>query len=1480
MRSVWPSHQLPAEEGQQGRNSPHGATPTVGCSGHGADPGIHVDFGMHGAPGQWKDHGAEGFGAAARPDPDSGHQHDHQGVQEAHGLSTGVRGAPEESCKPLGKCHSRADKSEEEGSSGTDRTPDGGSVGILAGADRHGLLGSSRVQEEGPRAHSGPEDQGGGEAEGPSPVRSGSCGHLLIRGGEGAGEEQEEGKFSSLWASVKALQQRIRHSKPEPTTTCATSTTIEDGIAASPTSRHGLPETLGSASPFQGGSQQSSTLELPAPGPGGGKRAGIPPSTARKMSANAAMIGAVMMLSVRGLMAQLTTSTDFMEIACAPTSSLSASMEGMGYNVKRINFKEGYDLQTKAGTRHLADDIKAEPPKHAWVSLPCTRLTGLVNLTQRDEWEEANFQKRQQRDLRRADEVVSAAEPILETGGDLSWEWPTTAKKGWSSKAINRLVRLAHKHHRHIYWCNFHGCAYGLTWRGHPVQKSWTVATTCREVWLALQKRCPGHTDHVHCRGQVAQASSYYPELMVKSVTKAIAASWSRMEEKAGTCLANDVTHHLVEYEGANNFQEDVMGMFPDAENDQHAHFERTVREEEPHLFALTRQRYPQEPPTGKRLEAIKAQMLRVHKSSGHASFHNLARLLRIRKAPQWAIELALSMQCPDCVEAKRPPPTPVASLHETPSLFEIVGTDVFEYEHNSIKYKFLLLRDRASGLMMVELLKTYGGLDEERETAWEPNTEVIIRVLGRWTMTNPSPKWLLSDSATYFTSEQMDEFLGRSGIGHMVTPAEAHHLLGPEEGAIALLKGTAGRLLKEVEDMEVELAFTLAAHGQNESIGPSGFSAFQWTRGASIPMEGLPLGIDPKKAFGGMLRLKEKARVAHEMESARQRLSKLNNTIPHKIATHKPGSLVMLWRQRNRPGKVSGGWQGPVRVLLQESQTLWLASGSSIVRARTMQVRPCTRREELQASLEGMAIIKMPVTLESLLRNFTGRHFSDVTGETPSLEAQQEDLSSAEVRKAPAQGYKADSWKFGYEGDSKWLIRCHTMPRLRLFDPSKLNALPVDEDQLTGQRRTKLRGIHDKSEPTTIEDNYKETDQPGRSLQERWVGETWLELTKTAAPSTPAARVPRTPKTSAPSTPGVARASKAPKTTRPGRKRKASIQASKDTIEDDEVSTKTGITPAATAEQATAATATADPGTSNPMVMPEVSPLTSALREKGVNAVDGTPEAARPRCSQDACVLLGGHPGYHEDDTGRKFTMNSSGARVPMDDTSSSASSSSDSSDEMIPDEGTQINYNRSTSVQMEKMTQVQKGPQFFYALEIPISPSDAKYLTEFPEKSSIWLSRKMQEKGREVRWAQLSMDEKVNFDMAQAKELSNVLSSKALRSLTESEEAEVDPTKVMDMCWVLTVKGDGSAKARLVVLGFQMAGLGEIPTAAPTMSRVTRSLLLTLCANKGYRLKAGDVTSAFLQAEESLEPLGLTVKAPAELATLFGADPKHPVK
>ena len=262
--------------------------------------------------------------------------------------------------------------------------------------------------------------------------------------------------------------------------------------------------------------------------------------------------------------------------------------------------------------------------------------------------------------------------------------------------------------------------------------------------------------------------------------------------------------------------------------------------------MALTRSRFPIEMPKGKLLENIKSQMLRVHKASGHTSFANLQRLLRARQAPPWAVALAGQMKCPDCAEAKLPASAPVASLHETPGLFEIIGSDVFEFEHESKKYKYLLIRDRASGLVQVDLLKVYGGPDGE--SSWEPTTDVVIRMFGRWMMVNPAPKWILTDSATYFTSQQMIDFCGRSGIGLLTTPAEAHQMLGAEEGAIKILKNTVARLLREEETIEVELAFHLAAHGHNQSIGPSGFSPFQWCRGSSAPMENLPVGLNPKE--------------------------------------------------------------------------------------------------------------------------------------------------------------------------------------------------------------------------------------------------------------------------------------------------------------------------------------------------------------------------------------------------------------------------------------------------------------------------------------------------------------------------------------------------------------------------------------------------------------------------------------------------------
>ena len=979
---------------------------------------------------------------------------------------------------------------------------------------------------------------------------------------------------------------------------------------------------------------------------------------------------------------------------------------------------------------------RQHPPRFSWISLPCTRLSPLVNLTERTAEEWARFEQRQFRDLKRADEVAESVSNhlVLHPDSHFGWEWPTGAKKGWSSKAIRRLEKTCEKLGKKIYWCRFHGCAYGLTYKGLPILKSWTVMTTNRYVWLALQRKCPGHMEHVQCRGVAAQASAYYPQKMVEAVVKSIITSWTQPEDAFHVSLSRDIEEQLLEIPR----QVEDLGM---GEDEMKMIYE--VRREDPQVLALSRSSYPKEPPTGRKLELIKQQMMRIHRSSGHASFGNLQKLLRMRKAPEWSIELAGSLQCPDCIEAQRPGLRPPASTKETPELFEVVGTDIFEFEHCDKKHKLILWRDRASGYVYVEQLEEYKG-------SWEPKTHHVVSSLIRWLMINPSPKWIISDAGTVFTSEEFLTFAGRSGIGVLTAPAEAHWMMGAEEGCINVLKTSVKRLMKEETGLDVAQAFALAAHGHNNTIGTTGFSPFQWIRGGNVPQEERLAGLDPRKMFGGLLRLKEKARIAYEMEHAKYKLSKLGNAVGRGAMSYRPGALVMVWRQRMRPGKVSGHWTGPARVLLQEGSTLWLANGASLIKAKTSQVRGCSKREELEASLSGAAVYRNPVTLETLMKEFTGRHYTNLTGEVPSRKRMEEDVTGAEV------------------------IQDH--------QPSKARKVPSRQGQKRKER-----------------DQAEEADDEIENAEDK-----------------------------------------------------------KDDAEDESKKVRPDI-----------------PGDPIPKT-----DLSQALETRGPDAVDGIPSVAAQsptgnQCRVPQCTLPGGHGGPHEDESGDQFSWTPFGGRIPLDeepaeDDESSATSSS--SEELMTEP-------KPSSTQREVKSKQDEIEEVMYVLEIETDPQDFAYLMKHPAKSTIWMSKKMAEKSKEVSWQRLSLERKMDYDMAQAKELSNVLQAKALRTLTRQEWSELDYKKIMGMRWVLTSKSDGAAKSRLVVLGYQAPNLTEVQASAPTMSRLSRNFLLMMCANKKLRICSGDVTSAFLQAPQSLEDENLVIWAPSELAVLFGAPPSSPV-
>ena len=76
------------------------------------------------------------------------------------------------------------------------------------------------------------------------------------------------------------------------------------------------------------------------------------------------------------------------------------------------------------------------------------------------------------------------------------------------------------------------------------------------------------------------------------------------------------------------------------------------------------------------------------------------------------------------------------------------------------------------------------------------------------------------------------------------------------------------------------------------------------------------------------------------------------------------------------------------------------------------------------------------------------------------------------------------------------------------------------------------------------------------------------------------------------------------------------------------------------------------------------------------------------------------------------------------------------------------------------------------------------------------------------------------------------------------------------MKMRWALTYKsaqvdefGRKVPKARLVILGYQDPDLDELERESPTLSTTSRALIFTISANEKWKLKSGDVKTAFMQ-------------------------------
>ena len=92
-----------------------------------------------------------------------------------------------------------------------------------------------------------------------------------------------------------------------------------------------------------------------------------------------------------------------------------------------------------------------------------------------------------------------------------------------------------------------------------------------------------------------------------------------------------------------------------------------------------------------------------------------------------------------------------------------------------------------------------------------------------------------------------------------------------------------------------------------------------------------------------------------------------------------------------------------------------------------------------------------------------------------------------------------------------------------------------------------------------------------------------------------------------------------------------------------------------------------------------------------------------------------------------------------------------------------------------------------------------------------------------------------------------------------------------VLRVRWILTRTEDGTAEARLVVLGYQDKQPDQLKSASSTASRLARNNFLLVAASRRWFLLKGDVKSSFLQADAVEEAREVLIDPNPELRDHF---------
>ena len=338
-----------------------------------------------------------------------------------------------------------------------------------------------------------------------------------------------------------------------------------------------------------------------------------------------------------------------------------------------------------------------------------------------------------------------------------------------------------------------------------------------------------------------------------------------------------------------------------------------------------------------------KAQLLKLHKQFGHASYDKLKSLLKAadRDSPETMKLLKeITEQCKICITYRRTPPTPKNCLPRAKSFNESVAVDLHQFKDGTY---MLHMIDEFSRYSVGALITT-------------KKTEVFVKAFViNWARYFGYPRSLFFDNGGEFNSNLVREFAENFNINIITTAAYSPWSNGTVErhnGILCLMIAKLCETYPDFKDLDYMIAMACAA--KNSLSNKNGFTPNQIVFGtnANYPsvlvnkLPALECNISSKDIKDHLALLHSARQEFLKAESNTRIMKALKRpTVPYR-GTLKTGELVYYKDAKEKK------WRGPVKVVGMDNVVVYLRHGGQIIRVHRTRISPC---KEVTSDMNGV---------------------------------------------------------------------------------------------------------------------------------------------------------------------------------------------------------------------------------------------------------------------------------------------------------------------------------------------------------------------------------------------------------------------------------------------------------------------------------------------------------------------------------------------